>query len=38
MQGQCNATTIAHVVMPLIFGLISDVAILLLPIAAIIKL
>ncbi len=38
MQGQCNATTIAHVAMPLIFGLISDVAILLLPIAAIIKL
>ncbi len=38
MKGQCNATTVRHVAMPLIFSLISDVALLLLPIAAISKL
>lgn len=38
MYGQCNATTVAHVAMPLIFSIISDVAILLLPITAIVKL
>ena len=37
-KGQCNATTIQHVAMPLIFSLISNVALLLLPIAAISKL
>ena len=36
--GQCNATTVAHVAMPLIFSLVSDVALLLLPIATISKL
>lgn len=38
VKGQCNATTVQHVAMPLIFGLISDVGILLLPITAILKL
>ena len=38
VQGQCNATTVAHVAMPLIFSLISDVAVLLLPITTIVKL
>lgn len=38
MRGQCNATTVEHVALPLIFGLISDVALLLLPITAIVKL
>ena len=38
IRGQCNATTVQHVAMPLIFGLVSDVALLLLPIAAILKL
>ena len=37
-EGQCNATTVQHVALPLIFSLISDVALLLLPIAAIWKL
>ena len=38
MRGQCHATTVEHVAMPPIFGLISDVALLLLPITAIVKL
>ena len=37
-KGQCNATTVQHVALPPIFGLISDVGILLLPITAISKL
>lgn len=37
-SGQCNATTVQHVAMPLIFGLVSDVALLCLPITAIMKL
>lgn len=36
--GQCNATTVQHVALPLVFGLISDVALLCLPITAILKL
>ncbi|KAL8820590.1 MAG: hypothetical protein Q9191_007482 [Dirinaria sp. TL-2023a] len=36
--GQCNATTVQHVALPLVFGLISDVAMLCLPITAILKL
>ncbi|KAL8714471.1 MAG: hypothetical protein Q9220_001804 [cf. Caloplaca sp. 1 TL-2023] len=36
--GQCNATTVQHVATPLIFGLVSDVALLCLPITAILKL
>ena len=38
MNGQCNATTVQNVALPLIFGLISDFALLLLPITAIVKL
>lgn len=38
MSGQCDATTVQHVAMPLIFSLISDVALLALPIWAISKL
>lgn len=38
MKGQCNATSVEHVALPLIFGLASDVALLLLPITAILKL
>ena len=33
-HGQCKAQSVVHVALPLIFGLASDVAILLLPIAA----
>ena len=33
--GQCNATTVMHVALPLIFGLISDVALLFLPLVAV---
>ena len=36
--GQCDATTVQHVALPLIFGLISDIALLFLPITAIAKL
>ena len=38
MTGQCDATTVLHVSMPLIFSLISDFALLLLPLWAISKL
>ena len=38
MHGQCNATTVEHVAMPVIFSLISDIALLLLPVTAIMKL
>jgi hypothetical protein len=34
-SGQCEATTVQHVAMPLIFSLISDVALLMLPLWAI---
>lgn len=37
-SGQCNATSTQHVAMPVIFGLISDVAVLCLPIVAVLKL
>lgn len=37
-KGQCNATIVQHVAMPLIFSLVSDVALLLLPIVAISRL
>ncbi|KAL8993866.1 MAG: hypothetical protein Q9188_007215 [Gyalolechia gomerana] len=37
-SGQCHATTVQHVAMALIFGLVSDVALLCLPIIAILKL
>ena len=36
--GQCNATTVQHVAIPLLFSLISDIALLCLPITAILKL
>lgn len=36
--GQCNATTVQHVALPLVFGLVSDVALLFLPLTAIRKL
>lgn len=35
ISGQCNATNVTNVSRPLIFGLISDVAILLLPVFSI---
>lgn len=35
ITGQCNATTTQHVAMPMIFSLVSDVALLILPIWAI---
>ncbi|KAI9687396.1 MAG: hypothetical protein M1820_010478 [Bogoriella megaspora] len=35
IEGQCNATTTTHVAVPLIFGLASDIAILLLPLVTI---
>ncbi|KAF2233500.1 hypothetical protein EV356DRAFT_503586 [Viridothelium virens] len=35
IEGQCNATTVIHVAIPLIFGIVSDVAILLLPLVTI---
>ena len=38
ITGQCNATTTPHVAAPLIVGLVSDVAILILPIWSILKL
>lgn len=38
VEGQCNATTVHNVALPLILSLISDVAVLLLPVAAILKL
>ena len=38
LKGQCNATTVQHVALPPIFGLLSDIGILLLPIAAILRL
>jgi hypothetical protein len=38
INGQCNATTTTHVSIPLIFGLFSDVMILLLPLTAIFRL
>ncbi|KAI1395879.1 hypothetical protein F4819DRAFT_477122 [Hypoxylon fuscum] len=38
MHGQCDATSVLHVALPLIFSLISDVSLLLLPIWAISKL
>jgi hypothetical protein len=38
IDGQCNATSTIHVAIPLIFGLASDVAILILPLTAISKL
>ena len=37
-NGQCRATTVQHVALPLILSLISDVALLLLPLTAILKL
>ena len=37
-EGQCNATKVENVAIPLIFGLISDVALLCLPIFAILGL
>ena len=37
-DGQCNSTSVQHVALPLIFGLISDVALLFLPLTAISKL
>lgn len=36
--GQCHATTVQHVALPLVFGLVSDVALLFLPLTAILKL
>ena len=33
-NGQCRAQTVLHVSLPLVFGLVSDVAILLLPMTA----
>ncbi|KAI1076808.1 hypothetical protein F5B20DRAFT_572648 [Whalleya microplaca] len=38
MTGQCDATSVLHVALPLIFSLISDVSLLILPIWAISKL
>ncbi|KAI1136624.1 hypothetical protein F5Y05DRAFT_420029 [Hypoxylon sp. FL0543] len=38
MKGQCNATSVLHVSLPVIFSLISDIGLLLLPIVAISKL
>lgn len=38
MTGQCDATTVHHVALPLVFSLISDFSLLLLPIWAISKL
>lgn len=38
VTGQCDATTVLHVAMPMIFSLISDVALLILPIWAISRL
>lgn len=38
ITGQCNATNVTNVSRPLIFGLVSDVAILLLPVFAILRL
>ena len=38
MTGQCKATTVQHVALPLIFGLFSDVALLFLPLTAILSL
>lgn len=35
MNGQCNATNVLHVSLPLIFSLISDIGLLLLPLSAI---
>jgi hypothetical protein len=36
--GQCNATSTTHVAIPLVFGLFSDVMILILPLATIFRL
>jgi len=36
--GQCHATTVQHVALPPVFGLVSDVALLFLPLTAILKL
>ena len=38
IEGQCNATTTTHVSIPIIFGLVSDIAILLLPVVTISRL
>ncbi|KAI0843430.1 hypothetical protein F5Y06DRAFT_3874 [Hypoxylon sp. FL0890] len=38
MKGECNATSVLHVSLPVIFSLISDVSLLLLPIVAISRL
>ena len=38
ITGQCNATTTTHVAIPLIFGMASDIAILILPVFAIAQL
>lgn len=38
IHGQCNATTPTHVAIPIIFGLFSDVMILVLPLATIFRL
>lgn len=38
LAGQCNATTVRNVSIPLIFGLLSDVMILVLPVATICRL
>ena len=38
IQGQCNATTVINVGIPLIFNLLSDLGLLLLPVTAIFKL
>ncbi|KAF7531386.1 hypothetical protein G7054_g8919 [Neopestalotiopsis clavispora] len=38
VHGQCDATTVVHVAMPMVFSLVSDVALLVLPLWAISKL
>ncbi|KAI1338622.1 hypothetical protein F5Y15DRAFT_416844 [Xylariaceae sp. FL0016] len=38
MAGQCDATTVVHVSLPLVFSLISDLALLVLPLLAVSKL
>ncbi|KAI6084815.1 hypothetical protein F4821DRAFT_165025 [Hypoxylon rubiginosum] len=38
MSGQCDATSVVHVALPLIFSLVSDISLLLLPLWAISKL
>lgn len=38
IHGQCNATSTAHVAIPIIFGLFSDVMVLTLPVVTIVRL